>query len=72
MRVQSLALLSGLRIQSCRELQLRLQMRLRSGVAVVVAVAGSCGSDLTPSLETSICRRCGPGKTKDKKIIEVK
>ena len=32
----SLALLSGLRIQRCCELWCRLQMRLRSGVAVAV------------------------------------
>jgi len=36
MRVQSLALLSGLRIQCCHELWCRLQMRLRSRVAVAV------------------------------------
>ena len=36
MRVQSLASLSGLRIWSCRELQRRSQMQLRSGVAVAV------------------------------------
>ena len=31
-------------------------MQLGSGVAVVQA--GSCNSDSTPSLGTSICRRC--------------
>ena len=41
-------------------------MKLRSGVAVDEAVAGSCSSDLTPSLGISICRRCGP-KTQNKK-----
>ena len=55
MRVPSLALLSGLRIQHCHELQCRLQMWLRSGVAVAVALASSCSSDLPPSLGTSIC-----------------
>ena len=57
-RVQSLALLSGLKIQRCRELWCRLQMQLGSGVAVAVAVSRS--SDLTPSLRTSICCRIGP------------
>lgn len=42
-------------------------MRLGSGIAVAVAVAGSCSSDSTPSLETSICHRCNsPKKTKTK------
>ena len=36
MWVQSLASLSGLRIQYCRELWCRLQAQLRSGIAVVV------------------------------------
>ena len=41
--IQSLAMLSGLRTQSCGELWCRLQMRLRSCVAMAVAVvqAGS-------------------------------
>ena len=38
MWVRPLALLSGLRIQCCCELQHRLRMQLRSGMAVVVAV----------------------------------
>ena len=37
MWVQSLALLSGLRIQHCCELWCRLQMRLRSRIAVALA-----------------------------------
>ena len=36
-RVQSLASLSGLRIQRCRELWCRSQMQLRSGIAMVLA-----------------------------------
>ena len=46
----------------------------RSGVAVAVAVTGSCGSDLTPSLGTSICHRCSTKKKKKrkKKIIYFK
>ena len=42
-------------------------MWLGSGVAMAVVQAGSCSSDSTPSLEVSICRRCGPEKTRDKK-----
>ena len=37
MQVQSLAPISGLRIQDCREPWCRLQMRLGSGVAVALA-----------------------------------
>ena len=33
---------------------------------VAVAVAGSCSSDLTPSLEMSVCHRCGPKRKKKK------
>ena len=51
MQVQSLASLSGLRIW----LQRRLQMWLRSGIAMAVAYVSSRSSDLTPSLGTSIC-----------------
>ena len=39
LQVQSLALLSGLRIWRCPELWYRSQMWLRSGVDVAVAVA---------------------------------
>ena len=60
LRVQSLVLLSGLRIWCCCELQCRSQTWLRSGVAVAVAVAvaeaSSCSSDSTPGLGTSICQ----------------
>ena len=61
-----LALLSGLRIRRCHELWCRSQIWLRSGVAVAVVQAGSCSSNSTPSLGTSICCRCGPKKTKNK------
>ena len=37
LQVRSLALLSGLRIRSCRELWCRLQTRLRSCVVVALA-----------------------------------
>ena len=43
----------------------RSQMRLRSDVAISVAVAGSCSSDLTPSLGTSICHRCALPRKKE-------
>ena len=42
-------------------------MWLRSGVAVALAVAGSCSSDSTPSLGTSTCHRCHPEKEKNEK-----
>ena len=59
--IRSLASLSGLRIWRCRELWCGSQTRLGSHVAVAVAVveAGSCSSDWTASLGTSICRGCG-------------
>ena len=61
-----MALLIGLRIQHCQELWCRLQTQLgpRVAVAVAVAHAGTCRSDLTPSLGTSPCHGCGPKKTK--------
>ena len=62
---------SGLRIQHCHELWCRLQMLLRSRVAVAVVVASSCSSDLTPSLGTYICHRCGPKKKNKKRSIRV-
>ena len=42
-------------------------MWLGSCVAVIVVTAGSCSSDLTPSLETSTCHGCGPKKKKQRK-----
>ena len=65
--VWSLALLSGFRIQCFHELWCRLQTWLGSGVAMAVMKASSYSSNSTPSLGTSICRGCGPKKTKDKK-----
>ena len=69
-QVQSLALLSGLRILHCHELWCRSQMRLRSHIAVALAQAISYSSNSTPGLGTSICygRGCrkkgGGGKNK--------
>ena len=62
MQVCSLASISGLRIWHCHELWCRLQTWLRSCAAVAGAQAGSCSSDLTPSLGISICCQCGPEK----------
>ena len=59
MLVQSLTSLIGLRIWHCHELWCRSQMQLISCVAVAVAQAGSCSSDSTPSVGTSICHECG-------------
>ena len=70
MRVPSLTLLSGLRIQCCHKLWCRSQAQLGSLVAVAVAVAGSCGSSSTPSLGTSICHKCSHKKEKKKKKRE--
>ena len=49
-----------------------LQMRLRSGIAVAMAVAGSYSSDLTSGLETSMCHGCGPEKKEKKRQMEGK
>ena len=69
MWVWSLALLSVLRIWRGGKLWHRSQMCLRSSVAVAVVSAGSCScsSNLTPSLGTFTCCRCGPKKKKKKK-----
>ena len=72
-RVQSLALLSGLRIWHCCEPWCRSQGQLRSCVAVAMAWTGICISDLVPSLETSKCHGCGPKKqTKQNKTKQKK
>ena len=52
MQIRSLALLSGLRIWRCWELLCALQTWLGSGIAVAVAVAGSCSTNSTPAWET--------------------
>ena len=69
--VRSLALLSGLRIWRCfYELCCRLQMWLRSHVAMDGAWAGSCTPVMIPSLGDSICHECGPRKKKKKKKVK--
>ena len=59
------ASLRGLRIWHCRALWCRSQARLGSRVAVAVVEAGSCSSNKTPRLGTSIC--CGYSPRKDKR-----
>ena len=39
-------------------------MQLRFDATLAVAQAGSGSSNSPPSLETSICRKCGPKKKK--------
>ena len=63
MQIQSLASLSGLRIQHYCELWCRLQTQLRSCISVAVVQASSCSSNLSPNLRTSICYGCSPKKT---------
>ena len=62
-----LASFSGLRMWHCPELWCWLQIWLRSGIAVAVVQAGDFSSYSIPNLGTSICCKCGPKKTKDKK-----
>ena len=64
LRVRSLALLSGLGSRHCHELCCRLKTWLGSGIAVALAQASSKSSNQTSSLGTSICRGCGPKRTK--------
>ena len=66
-QVRSLASISGLRIQCCRELWCRSQTWLGSDVAVAVVEAHSYSSNWTPSLGTSTCLGCSPKKQKKKK-----
>ena len=66
MWVQSLASISGLRMQHCCKLWCRLQMQLGSGVAMTVVQACSGSSNSTPSPGTSMCYRCGPKRKKEK------
>ena len=67
-RVPSLASLSGLKVWHCLELRCRSQTWLGSDIAAAVAVvlAGSCSSNWTPSLGTSICHGYGLKKLKKK------
>ena len=69
MWVWSLALLNRLRIWYYCKLWCRSQTWLRSDIAVAVAQAGSCSSDSTPSLGTSICLTCGPIKKRKEPFL---
>ena len=60
--------LSGLRLWPCCKVWCRLRIWLGS-VAVAVALAGSCSSDLPPSLGTSICQGCSHKKKKNPNFI---
>ena len=65
LEVRSLASLRGLRNWHCRELWYRSQTQLGSYIAVAVAQSGSCSSNSTPGLGTSIL--CGGSPKKSKK-----
>ena len=67
MRVPSLASISRSGIWHCCALWCRFQIWLRTLVAVAVVWASSSNSNLTSRLGTSICRGCGPKKTKKKR-----
>ena len=65
MWVQSLALLSGLRVRCCCKIwhRLRIWCSHRCGVGL------SCNSNSSLSPETSICHRHGPKKKKQNKTL---
>ena len=65
--VRSLALFSGLRIQSCRKVWHRSQTQHGPITAVAVVQASSYSSDSTPSLETSYAALIALKKKKKKK-----
>ena len=62
LQVQSLILFSGLRIWCCHELWYKPQTQPGSYIDVAVMQAGSCNSDSTPNLGTSICSWYGSKK----------
>ena len=67
MWVQFLTPLGWLRIWHYHELWCTSEMQLRFRVSVAVAWAGSCSSDLTLSLRTSMCHGCDRKNRKLKK-----
>ena len=67
-QVGSLASRRGSGFWRCSELLCRSQTWLRSRFVVAVVWAGSCRSDLTPSLGTSICYTYGPKQTNKKEF----
>ena len=66
-QVQSLPLLSGLRVWRCHELWCRLHTQLGSHIAAAVVQASAYSLDSTPSLGTSICCEYGPKKQTNKR-----
>ena len=60
MWIPSLASFSGLGIWCCCEMRCKSQTQLGSQVSVAVVKAGSCSSNLSPSLGTSRSYGCGP------------
>ena len=67
MCVQSLALLSGLRIHHCH----RSSVQLGSGVAMAVAKASTYGLDSTPSLGPSLYHGYSPKETKQSNRLKI-
>ena len=67
---ENVALISGLSIRRCCEMQCRSQTWLGFCVAVAVAVAmaGSFSSDSTPSLGSSKRCKCSPEKKKENTV----
>ena len=72
MWVPSLASFSGLRIWYCHKLWCRSQMWLGFCIAMTVTSAGSCSSNSTPGLGTSMCCRREEGRKEGKKWGEKK
>ena len=66
-QVQSLVLLSRLRIRHCHELCVGRRHSSRSCIAVAVTQASSYSSGSTSILETSMCHEFGLKQKKDKK-----
>ena len=71
MQVRPLASLSVSGIQRCCELSWRLQMWLRSRIAVAVVQASSYSSVSTSILGSSICHERSPKKQKKKKKVVI-
>ena len=66
MWIQSLALITGSRIQCCQR-SVYISMQLGSSIAVAVVQASSCSSNLTPSLELPYATKVALKKKKKKK-----
>ena len=55
-----------LELRICHGCELRGRLPMQLGSCVAVAVAGSCSSDSTPNLGTSICHKYGHKKKKNR------